>query len=150
MSTVYGLSLADLEPLLSHLGRTRDRNYLSEPRIIPLHKLEFNGLSPDIQDYVVHGMRFAKQVDDYYEGYYDVLAREEAAAAFREKYLNLRELELTPDEIFQELFVYVVGNKLPNAELLTSACTILSYFLQRCNIFEEPPDDYSYTPGGAH
>ena len=57
---VYGLSLADLEPLLTHLGRNRDRS--SPPaRAVPLHKLEFNGLSQDIQDYVVHGMRFAKQ-----------------------------------------------------------------------------------------
>jgi hypothetical protein len=64
--------------------------------------------------------------------------------------MSLHGLELTPDEIFQDLFVYVIGNMLPNAELLTSAHTILSYFLQRCDIFEEPPDEYRYSPGGAN
>jgi hypothetical protein len=145
---VYDLSLADLEPLLSHLGRTRNKR--PEARIVPMHKLEFNGLSADIRDYMVHGMRFAKQLDEYYEGYYDVEAREETAAAFKERYMSLHGLELTPDEIFQDLFVYVIGNMLPNAELLTSAHTILSYFLQRCDIFEEPPDEYRYSPGGAN
>ena len=146
---VYGLSLADLEPLLTHLGRNRDWNSWSDPRVVPLHKLEFNGLSPDIQDFVIHGMRFAKQVDDYYEGFHDVLAQDEVAAAFKEKYLELRDLGLIPDEIFQELVVYVIGNMVPTAEVWTSAYTILSYFLEKCHIFEEPPDDYIYSSGGT-
>ena len=147
---VYGLSLADLEPLLTHLSRTRDRSSQADLKAVPLHKLEFNRLSPDIQDFVVHGMRFAKQVDDYYQGYHDVLAEDEVAAAFKEKYLELRTLGSPPDEIFQELFVYVVGNMVPTAEIWTSAYTILSYFLGKCHIFEEPPDDYSYSPGGTN
>lgn len=146
---VYGLSLTDLEPLLTHLGRVRDRSDWSEAHAIPMHKLEFNNFTPDLQEYIIHGMRFAKQVDDYYEGYYDVLARDETATAFREKYLSLNEMDLTPDEIFQELLVYVTGNMMPTPALLTSAYTILSYFFQRCHIFEEPPDSYSYTSGGA-
>ena len=146
---VYGLSLADLEPLLTHLGRTRDRSEWSDAHAIPMHKLEFNSFTPDLQDYIVHGMRFSKQVNDYYEGNYDVLARDETAAAFREKYLSLNELDLTSDEIFQELLVYVTGNMMPTPALLTSAYTILSYFFQRCHIFEEPPDSYSYISGGT-
>lgn len=146
---VYGLSLADLEPLLTHLGRNRDRSSWSDPRVVPLHKLEFNDLSPDIQEYVVHCMRFAKQVDDYYEGFHDVLAQDEVAAAFKERYLELHELGLTPDEIFQDLLVYVIGNMVPTTEIWTSAYTILSYFLEKCHIFEEPPDNYVYSPGGT-
>ena len=147
---VYGLSLMDLEPLLTHLGRTRGRSEWSEAHAIPMHKLEFNNFTPDLQSYIIHGMRFAKQVDDYYEGYYDVLARDETAAAFKEKYLSLIPLDLTSDEIFQELLVYVIGNMVPAPALYTSAYTILSYFLQRCHIFEEPPDSYSYMPGSAN
>jgi hypothetical protein len=144
---VYGLSLADLEPLLTHLARTRDRSEWSEAHRIPMHKLEFNNFTPDLQDYIIHGMRFTKHVDDYYEGYYDVLARGETAAAFKEKYLSLSELDLIPDDIFQELLVYVTGNMMPTPALLTSAYTILSYFFQRCHIFEEPPDSYIYQSG---
>lgn len=146
---VYGLSLSDLAPLLTHLGRNRDRSNSSDPRAVPLHKLEFNRLSPDIQDYVVHGMRFAKQVDDYYQGIHDVPAEDEVAAAFKEKYLELRGRRLAPDEIFQELLVYVIGNMAPTAEVWTSAYTILSYFFGKCHIFEEPPDGYAYSAGGG-
>jgi hypothetical protein len=146
---VYGLSLADLEPLLTHLGRNRDRSSSSDPKAVPLHKLEFNRLSPDIQDYVIHCMRFAKQVDDYYQGIHDVPAEDEVAAAFKERYVELRDLDLTPDEVFQELLVYVIGNMVPTAQVWTSAYTILSYFLGKCHIFEEPPDDYIYSTGGG-
>jgi hypothetical protein len=146
---VHGISLVDLEPVLSHLGRTRDRNDLSEPHTIPMNKIEFNLLGADVRDFLIHGMRFAKQVADYYEGFYDVLARDETAAAFRERYESLREQALTPDEIFQELFVYVAGNRALDPATLTSVYTILSYFFQTCDIFEEPPVDYGHHVGGA-
>lgn len=144
---VYGISLADLEPLLTHLGRTRDRDNWSEPHVVPMNKLEFNTLGPDIRDYLIHVMRFTKQIADYYDGYYDVLARDETAACFRERYEALRNQGLAPDEIFQELFVHVAGNRLPDAAAYTSAYTILSYFFQTCDIFEEPPPDFSYGGG---
>jgi hypothetical protein len=144
---VYGISLTHLEPLLAHLGRTRDRDTWSEPHVVPMNKLEFNTLGPDIQDYLIHGMRFTKQIADYYDGYYDVLARDETAACFREKYESLRNQGLRPDETFQELFVHVAGNRVPDAMTYTSIYTILSYFFQTCDIFEEPPPDFSY--GGS-
>ncbi len=88
-------------------------------------------------------MRFAKQIKDYYDGYYDPLARDDTAAAFKEQYFSLRDQGLTPDEIFQDLFIYVVGNKAPHPTLMTSAYTVLSYFFQTCDIFEEPPADFA-------
>jgi hypothetical protein len=136
---VYGISLADLEPLLIHLGRTRSRDHWSDPHAIPERKLEFNSFSPEVRAFIIHGMRFAKQIKDYYDGYYDPLARDDTAAAFKEQYLSLHEQDLTPDEIFQELFVYVVGNRIPDPILMTSTYTVLSYFFQTCDIFEEPP-----------
>jgi hypothetical protein len=139
---VYGISLADLEPLLTHLGRTRSRDHWSDPHAIPEKKLEFNGFSPDVRHFIIHGMRFAKQIKDYYDGFYDPLARDDTAAAFKERYISLREEDLSPDEIFQELFTYVVGNKVPDATLMTSTYTVLSYFFQTCDIFEEPPAGY--------
>jgi hypothetical protein len=145
---VYGISLADLEPLLSHLGRVRDRSDLAAAHAIPMKKIEFNQLNSDIRDYLIHGMRFAKQVADYYEGFYDVLARDETAADFRERYENLVAQTLTPDEIFHELFVYVAGNRVLDAVAQTSVYTILSYFFQTCDIFEEPPADYATASGG--
>lgn len=146
---VYGISLADLEPLLTHLARVRNRSDLAEPHTIPMNKLEFNRLGDDIRDFLIHGMRFAKQVADYYEGSYDVLARDETAAAFRERYESLLGQTLTPDEIFQDLFVYIAGNRALDAPSLTSAYTILSYYFQTCDIFEEPPPDFGHHVGGV-
>lgn len=146
---VYGISLADLEPLLAHLGRVRNRGDLAEPHTVPTNKLDFNNLNPDIRDYLIHGMRFAKQVADYYEGFYDVLARDETAAAFRERYENLREQGLTPDEIYEELFAYVAGNRRLDSIMQTSVYTILSYFFETCDIFEEAPADFEHHVGGA-
>lgn len=146
---VYGIGLADLQPLLTHLGRVRDRNDLAVPHPIPMNKIEFNRLNADIRDYLIHGMRFVKQVDDYYRGFYDILARDETAADFRERYESLLAQGLTADEIFQDLFVYVAGNKALDAVTQTSVYTILSYFFQTCDIFEAPPADYATMSGGA-
>ena len=146
---VYGISLVDLEPLLSHLARTRDLEHWSDAHPIPRNKLEFNRLSADTKDYLIYAMRFTKQVDEYYNRSYDVLARDETAAAFREKYQTLKSQDLSPDEILQELFVYVAGNHWSGPTRLTSVFTILSYFFQTCDIFEEPPVDFSYTMGGG-
>jgi hypothetical protein len=140
---VYSISLVDLEPLLTHLSRTRDTEGWSQPHVVNQGKLEFNRLSSDAQQYLIHGMRFARQVDDYYANYYDVNARDEAAVAFRERYNELKVADLAPDDIFHELLIYVVGNRLPDAYLLTSAYTVLSYFFQTCDIFDSAPDELS-------
>jgi len=147
---VYGIGLADLEPLLKHLGRTRGNEQWPTPHTIPQRKIEFNTLGADVRHYIIHGLRFVKQVADYYEFYKDTLFRDETAAEFRERYQELQTagLGLSPDEIFQELLVYVIGNRLPDPTTLTSAYTILSYFFQTCDILEEPPEDYTLSAGG--
>ena len=144
---VYGISLADLDPLLVHLSRTR--NASRPAKMVPMHKIEFNGFSPDSQHYLIHGMRFAKQVNDYYEGLGDPNAEDETAVAFRERYSELREFGLTPDEILHELFIYVSGTMLPDPARLSSVYIILSYFCQRCDIFEEPPEEYVHAAGSG-
>lgn len=144
---VYGIGLADLDPLLAHLSR--NRNVTRPAQAVPMHKIEFNGFSLDNQHYLVHGMRFAKQIKDYYQGLGDPNAEDETAIAFRERYSELRALGLTPDEILHELFIYVSGTMVPDSARLTSTYTILSYFCQRCDIFDEPPDDYVHTVGGG-
>jgi hypothetical protein len=101
-----------------------------------------------VREYLIHGLRFVKQVADYYELYKDILVRDETAAAFRGRYQELQSTGLSPDEIFQELFVYVVGNRLPDSATLTSVYSILSYFFQTCDIFEEPPSDFVLSLGG--
>jgi hypothetical protein len=145
---VYGIGLADLEPLLSHLGRTRGDRQWVLAHAIPQRKIEFNEFGADVREFLIHGLRFVRQVADYYELYKDILVRDETAAAFRERYQELQSADLSPDEIFQELFVYVAGNRLPDPATLTSVYTILSYFFQSCDIFEEPPSDFALSPGG--
>jgi hypothetical protein len=140
---VYAISLADLETMLEDLDRTRDQEEWAEPHVVSMQKLEYNDLSVDAQNFLIRGMRFAKQVTDYYGRHYDVMARDETAAAFKTRYLELRDICASPDEIFQELVAYVVGNKLPNSIRLTSAFAILSYFFQTCDIFESPPADFT-------
>lgn len=145
---VYGIGLTELRPLLEHLDRARGSEQWQAPHTIPQRKIEFNAFGADVRHYMIHGLRFVKQVSDYYEFYKDILTRDETATAFRERCQELQVLGLTPDEIFQELLVYVIGNRLPNQTTLTSTYTILSYFFQTCDIFEEPPEDFALSPGG--
>lgn len=135
---VYGIGLTELAPLLSHLGRTRVERPQVVPRTIPLPKIEFNEFGQDVREAILRGYRFVRHVDEYYELYKDGLARDETAAGFREQYLALRSTGKLPDEIFQGLIEYIVGNRMADIATLVSAATIISYFFQACDIFEEP------------
>jgi hypothetical protein len=145
---VYGIGLTELRPLLENLARARGSEQWQAPHTIPQRKIEFNALGADVRHYMIHGLRFVKQVSDYYEFYKDTLTRDETAAAFRERYQELQSLGLAPDEIFQELLVYVIGNRLPDPTTLTSTYTILSYFFQTCDISRSHRRTSPFSAGG--
>jgi hypothetical protein len=103
-------------------------------------KLDFNRIEGWEHNFLCDGWKHTGLVDSYYRGHRDMMAEPLAAQALNSRYEKLRGHGLSPNEITCELLVYVTGGA-PSGAKLVAAYTVLAYFLQRCHIFENPPDD---------
>jgi hypothetical protein len=104
---------------------------------VPPRKIEANQLSDNIAILLKGGMTKAFLVNDFFGKWHDPIFGERIAKAFREKYEILRET-LTPNEIFYELQTWVGGSERGTAEHEMAVLTVIAYYFESCDIFEEP------------
>ena len=117
----------------------------SEPvKQVPPKKIEANQLSDDIAILLKEGMMKSSLVDAFFHKWHDPTFGERIAAAFREKYRMLSEKmlrgKMVPNEIFYELQTWVGGSVRGTAEHEMAVLTVLAYYFESCDIFEEPRD----------
>ena len=103
-----------------------------------VRKLEFNDLSETTADFLRVGRRRESLVGQYFDVHHDPTLGEGIAQAFREKYGVLREAKLKADTIFCELWAFVGGGGCTSPEQMAAVLAVLSYFFERCDIFENP------------
>ena len=108
-----------------------------KPKKVPPKKIEANQLSESIAELIKAGMSKAMVVDDFFKKWHDPTFGEKIAAAFRKKYDQLRE-EFTPNEIFHELQKWIGGSERRTAEHEMAILTVIAYYFESCDIFEEP------------
>ena len=103
-------------------------------------KLEYNDLSPEYADVLRSGRTKQALVGQYLDGASDADAGEEIAQAFRNKYAELRGAGMSADEIFEALWQFS-GFQFFASQPKHSAAVIavISYFFERCDIFENVP-----------
>ncbi|MFM7021351.1 MAG: ABC-three component system protein [Flavobacteriales bacterium] len=101
-------------------------------------KLEFNSLSTDAENLLIAGRRKEYLVGDLLSKWHDPSFGEDTSQAFKARYTELKELQMTPNEVFAELHKFA-GGTVSNTALQASSLAVLSYFFERCDIFENPP-----------
>lgn len=141
---VYGIGLEELQPLLHHLRSQRQK--ISPPMEIATvsgRKLDFNGFSDDTKEDLRRMMVRSSDIDLYYTQCIDITERDEVAAGFHEEYLRLRAEFDDPDDIVWQLEQYVLGNASAPPAQRRAAMAVLAYFFQSCDIFENPPADFT-------
>ena len=126
----------DLQIVLESLA---DR---SEPsgqpvRKVPRGKIKANALSESVSTLLKEGMSKAPLVEDFFNQWHDVTLGERIAKSFREKYQSLRD-NLTPNLVFDELQTWAGGSVRGTSEHELAVLTVLAYYFERCDIFEEP------------
>lgn len=138
---VTKLGLAELRPILDAIKT------LAEPgeddlRPVPSTKLSYNGLSSHAAMLLRAGMTRVDLVRTYFNRHPDPTRRDRMAVAFKERYLELRAKDLSPDAIFVRLESWAAGN---NIQLecweRSGLLAILAYFFEECDIFERPPEE---------
>jgi hypothetical protein len=130
------LTFDDIKPVLDHLQKNKpDPNYpVNAPS---LEKLKANGLSEDVEVLLRHGRLKEPLVEQFFNGYPDPDFGEQIAQSYREYYQVLKSQNLSSDDIFRALQVFTggQGRSLPVREAAILA--VMSYFFERCDIFED-------------
>jgi len=110
------------------------------PEIIPVSvkKLEYNLLSADVEALLAAGRRKENLVNDLLLRWPDPEYGEELANSFRDKYQSLRDRDTSPDDIFVALKSFA-GGDVGNVTVQVSSLAVLSYFFERCDIYENAP-----------
>lgn len=104
---------------------------------VPENKLQFNDLSNAVQDKVKFGRINSFAVGNYLLDRPDLNDGDRVARAFRQKYEELKGQGISPNSIFQELYVFAAGPGEVSIERQVAVDSILSYLFDRCDIFED-------------
>lgn len=119
-------SIADRSPPLN-----------SEVRDVPAGKIEANALSESVATLLRQGMIKTPMVDMFFSQWHDESLGERIAGAFKSKYLELKKTH-TPNVVFAELQAWAGGEELGSPEHQLAVLTVLAYYFESCEIFEEP------------
>jgi len=103
---------------------------------VPPRKIEANDLSESVTVLLKSGMAKTPLVSAFFDGWYDETLGARLAVAFRAEYERLR-TSLHPNQIFSELQAWAGGNRRGTAEHEMAVLTVIAYYFERCDIFEE-------------
>ncbi len=133
--TLERLDFASLRPVLIAIQR---RDPGAEPPLAApsATKLQHNALSQDAAALLRQGRRREKLVQDFFDAWPDPSFGEDVAEAFRTRYQALKAVDLSPDEIFGQLQSFAGGME-GEPSHQGAVLAVLSYFFERCDIFED-------------
>jgi hypothetical protein len=129
------LDFEALRPVLLAIQRQEPD---AEPSLVApsAAKLERNALSQDAAGLLRQGRRREQLVEAFFAGWPDPDLGEEIAQAFRVRYQALKAVGLSPDDIFGELQAFA-GGMTGEPARQGAVLAVLSYFFERCDIFED-------------
>lgn len=137
VETKIKLGFGDLQPVLESLA-TRSVSVNFPVKNVPRGKIEANTLSESVTILIKEGMGKADLVRQFFDKWHDPELGEKIATSFREQYKLLRDQKRTPNAIFSELQAWVGGEQRGTPEHELAVLTVLAYYFERCDIFEEP------------
>ena len=130
------LGFADLRVVLESLGH-RHAPSNTPVRDVLMGKIEANALSESVATLIKNGMVKAPLVEAFFSQWHDETLGERVAESFRAEYQRLRS-QHPPDEIFAKMQSWVGGPELGTPEHQVAVLTVIAYYFERCDIFEEP------------
>lgn len=139
MQILDRLEFKDLQPVIDALAQAEP-----DAANVPLSppscaKLEHNKLSADVADFLRIGRRKEPLVANYMHMMVWPDTPEKIAEAMRNRYQSLKSLGLRPDLIYHHLEQFVGVDGEPRRK--AAALAVLSYFFERCDIFEDAKDE---------
>lgn len=137
--TLERLDFEALRPVLIAIERQQP---VAEPPLAAPSalKLQNNALSQDAAGLLRQGRRREKLVQDFFNSWPDPNFGEAIAEGFRTRYQALKAVGLAPDEMFGQLQAFAGGMD-GDPSHQGAVLAVLSYFFERCDIFEDAFQD---------
>lgn len=137
--TFERLDFKSLRPVLTAIQR---RDPGTEPPLMApsAAKLQHNTLSLDAAALLRHGRLREKLVQEFFDAWPDPSFGEGIAETFRVRYQALKNAGLSPDQIFSDLQSFAGGME-GEPSHQGAVLAVLSYFFERCDIFEDVVQD---------
>ncbi len=134
-ATVAKLEFAELQPVILAIPRMPpdDNPPLTAPSTM---KIQANDLSEAAAGLLRVGRRQERLVERFFDQYPVPNFGEEIAEGFRNRYEALRDGGIQPDAIFTELQQFA-GGMSGTPEHQAAVLAVMSYFFERCDIFED-------------
>ena len=136
-AAVMNLGLADLLPILDHIGRF-DGPADVDLRPVPPTKLTYSMLSGDAANLLKAGMCKTDLVRKYFGAKPE--DRDRMAATFQHAYRTLRATPASPDDIFAGLQRFALGDRIASVTQQSASLAVLAFFFEECDIFERPDE----------
>jgi hypothetical protein len=134
--TKSNLGFNDIKVILENLSSTNVPPP-AEIKTVPAGKIKANALSEAVVDLLHQGITKSYVVQNFLDQWYDSSLGERLSLSFNNKYKELK-AQYTPNQIFYELQKWVGGGQRGTPEHEFAVITVLAYFFERCDIFEEP------------
>ena len=137
---VNNLSMEAIKQTL--LGFTR-KGIAATAAIMPVSekKLEANGLSTESKTLFEAGMIKSNLISSFFRQWHDPSLEEKTATKMNNIYKTAVSECLDSDNVFQRILTTISGTDLGNPSTTISALTIMAYFFQTCDIFEQPREE---------
>lgn len=135
-ATKLKLGFADLKSVLERIAALPVPP-MSDVKDVPMGKIEANALSDAVARLLKEGMFRSPLVSTFFSQWHDETLGERMSEAFKAEYARLRG-DHAPNQIFAELQSWAGGDHRGPPEHELAVLTVLAYFFERCDIFEEP------------
>ena len=135
-ATKVTLGFSDLRVVLERMAAL-PMPMMAEVRDVPMGKIEANALSESVARLLKEGMIKSPLIADFFFQWHDETLGERLAEAFKAEYRRLR-TQHSPNQIFAELQSWSGGDHRGTPEHELAVLTVLAYYFERCDIFEEP------------
>jgi hypothetical protein len=134
--TKIRLGFADLRGVLERIAAL-PAPPMTDVKDVPTGKIEANALSEAVARLLKEGMIKSPLVADFLARWHDETLGERLAEAFKAEYRRLRG-DHNPNQIFAALQSWAGGDHRGAPEHELAVLTVIAYYFERCEIFEEP------------
>jgi hypothetical protein len=135
-ATKLKLGFADLKVVLERIAALPVPP-MTDVKDVPTGKIEANALSDAVARLLKEGMVKSLLVADFLARWHDETLGERLAESFKAEYGRLRGA-LGPNQIFADLQSWAGGGHRGTPEHELAVLTVIAYYFERCDIFEEP------------
>lgn len=134
------IGFADLKAVVEHIKFATAPSGAA-PKPVPMGKIEFNQLSPEVAGIIRLAMEKVRLVESFFAGWRDPLFASRIAAGFKGRYAELHDAvpAMHPDLIWGELEEWAGYNATRHPREKAAIHAVLAWLFGNCDIFDEPP-----------